>query len=280
MDFSLFRIKVFQPSQKEIFDRELSPPEVLRQAILEKPSDRSLGVIWHVGNVEQVDADGIYFALGRASRARVPVLDESTGNFIETEFDSAPYTHVLVDVPHEVAAIAHKSTLSPDVVAVARRLERLLGRTAIAKAERVTFQIAPISRPEEFIRELQRAYAITSFTVYFTRPNPVDVEGDFLRPMERLTQEANGSVGSTTIRGTALDPEPLTELTRSAAATGDNATARIRVDPGTRPVKRSLQGDTAKVTQDGLESVEERQTLIERIRHTYARIRRNPGEAT
>lgn len=273
MDFSLFRIKVFRPSQKDAFARDRSASEILRQAILEKPTDMSLGARWHIGNVEEVVPDGLYFALGRAGRSRVPVLDEATGNFLETEQENAPYTQVVVDVPLEVAAIGHRSSLAPDVTGVARRLERLLAQTDVARNERVAFQVSPISLPESFIRDLQRAYAITSFTVTFTKPNPLDVEGDFLRPMERLAQEANGSNGSTTIRGVALDPQPLTELTRSAAATGDDAKAWIKPEVGQRSVKRSLRGDTAKITQDGLESREDRQSLLERLRTAYARVR-------
>lgn len=273
VDFSLFRIKVFRPHQKEIFGNDRSPPDILGSAILERPTDTAHGNNWHIGNVEDIGSEGIYFALGRASRSRVPVLDPKSGNFLETEFESAPYTHVLVDVPREIAAIAHKSSLSPDVAAVARSLVRLLSLTSVAAAERVTFEASPVSRPDEFIRALSEAFSISSFTVYFTRPNPLDVDGDFLEPMERLTQEANATDGSTTIRGSALDSEPLTQLTRSAAATGDNATARIRTGPNAISVKRSLRGDTAKVTQDALDTREERQSLLERIRTVYDTIR-------
>jgi len=256
-----------------MFTAESSPPDILRAAILEKPTAQSLGAQWHIGNVEYVNTDALYFALGRIARSRVPVLDNATGNFADTEFDSAPYTHVLIDISREIAAIAHKSSLAPDVTAIARQLARLLAETKAARREKAAFSASAISRPDQFIRELRAAYAVSSFTVYFTRPNPIDVDGDFLQPMERLTQAANGTVGSTTIRGQALDPEPLTQLTRSAAATGDNASARIRTEAKARPVKRSLLGDTAKITQESLDTRDERQTLFERLRSTYARIR-------
>ena len=59
-----------------------------------------------------------------------------------------------------------------------------------------------------------------------------EVVRDFLCPVERFTQEANGSSGSTTIKGHALDAEPLGELTRSVATTGDNVMARLYPEPG------------------------------------------------
>src|SRR5690242_10646485 len=112
-----------------MFASERKPPELLRAAILEKPTDYSLRARWHIGNVELLDPDALYFALGRAGRSRGPVLDEATGDFVDAEFDSAPYTHVLVDIPRELIAVAQKSSLAHNAAAIVRRLERLLDQT-------------------------------------------------------------------------------------------------------------------------------------------------------
>lgn len=273
MDFSLYRIKVIRPSQKEMFREDLSSPEILRSAILARPTaieGRASG--WHVGNIEELSPTNIYFALGRTSRATVPVLS-SSGDFVETEFESAPYTHVMVDVPLEVCGIAHKANLAPTTDAIARQLERVLNAAPIAAETGTSFAVSGISQPDEFLRDLWEAYAVVSFTVFFTRPNPFDVEADFLRLMERLTQETDGSAGSTTIKGTALDREPLTKLVRSAAATGDDAKARLRLREGERPVQRSLRGANARLSQERVETTDEKARFFERLRTKYHQIR-------
>lgn len=274
MDFSLFRVKVFRPTQKEMFTDDVSPQAILREAVLERPTLPLMrGYDWHIGNVEVLDDSGLYFALGRTARSKVSVLDTKTGDFAEREFESAPYTHVFADVAYELVAIAQKTVLAPNVNSIGRQLGRLLNGSRAARRHRVTFAVSEISEPEEFLRELQSAYAITSFTVTFTKPNPFDVNEEFLLPMERLAQAADGSSGSTTIRGRALNSEPLTDLTRSAAATGDNAVARIRLGADSRPVRRSLKGDTAKIPEDRIETREDKLTFLQRLRAKYDEIR-------
>jgi hypothetical protein len=161
LDFSLFQVKVFRPQQKDMFGTETAPPGFRRTAILEKPTEYSLGVRWYIGNVSEVNAESLYFPLCRTARSRVPLLDDTMGSFVETEFDSAPYTHVLMDVPREIAAIAHKSSLAPGVTAIALRLERLLTQTEVARRERLTSHVSAISRPDDSIRKLREAFVVS-----------------------------------------------------------------------------------------------------------------------
>ncbi|MEO8138936.1 MAG: hypothetical protein ABI742_04775, partial [Gemmatimonadota bacterium] len=81
-----------------------------------------------------------------------------------------------------------------------------------------------------------------------------DVNQLFIRPIEQLLQETEASEGSTTLKGQALREQPLEDLTRSAAATGDDAKAKLQFEQGQRPVSRSLRGDTASITEDELDA--------------------------
>ncbi len=274
MNFSLFRIKVLKSTQRDLFLIEIDPPKLLEEAIRERPTDSAHRKgQWHIGNIETIDNSGIYFAIGRTIKSTMPVLDEDTGNFIEEEFDNAPYTHVFVDLPKEVLAIAYKSSLASTVDVIARKIEGLLAKSEVAKLNQVLFQVSPIPQPDIFIRQLAEAFAIKSFTVHFTRPNPIDVEEDFLGPMERLTQKTGGSSGSTTLKGDALEADPLIQLTRSAAATGDDASATIQSTPNARLVKKFLHGQTATLTNDRIETAQEKQSFMRFLRAAYINIR-------
>jgi hypothetical protein len=272
VDLSLFRIKVFLPP---LFGANLTAPVALREAIEEKPTRETgaRGVRWHLGNVEELDDNGLYFALGRTSRGTIPLLDAKTGDFIEAASETAPYTHVILDVPSEVCAIAKRTGLAATVTSVGNHLARVLGASTVARQYGIQFEVAPLTDPEEFLRLLRSAYAITRFTVTFTRPNPFDVEQDFHKPMQRLTEEAGGEGGSTTLKGVALKEEPLENLTRSVASTGDDARARLLLEEGQQPVTRSLKGDTATISERTVDSQDERQSVLEKLRARYRAIR-------
>lgn len=275
MDLKMFRAKVVLPSQREMFANEPPLSSLLRQAILEKPTDISgKRGRWHIGNVEQLGPDGLYFALGRTTRSARTVLDPETGNFVESEYENAPYTHVLLDIPHEVLAIARKTSLARHTTTLAHKLERVLAASDFAQEHHAGFRIQALSDPREFLESLRTADEILSFTVTFSRPNPFDVEGDFLRPMQRLVEAADGREGSATLKGHDLNEAPLEELATSAAATGDDARARIVVARGQKPVARTLRGESVSVTHDDLSNTEERQAAVEKVRAKYERIRK------
>ena len=277
MEFTLYRIKVMRASQKDFFSSEVTAgaSELLKSMIEEKPTSSSFGFLstWHIGNVAQVDGTGLYFALGRTAKSTLPVLSEGTGDFVDEEYDSAPYTHVMVDFQREICAIAIRSALAPTTDAMAKQLERLLARSRTAREANVLVTVSPISEPDQLLKALSEAYAITSFTVHFTRPNPLDVNDEFLKPMERLAQETGAVNGQTTIRGKSLDPDPLVDLVRSAAATGDNAVARIKQQRGKKSVRRSLRGQSARVSEDDIASEEGRSKIFEKLRGKHRDIR-------
>jgi hypothetical protein len=276
VDLNLFRVKAFLPP---LFAEQVRPADAVRRAVEEKPTAviGARGGRWHIGNVQVLDDNGLYFALGRTSRATVQLLDPRTGDFLEAERETAPYTHVVLDVPREVCAIARKTNLAPNSLSLGHNLARVLNASSIAQRYGATFQVAPLSDPEDFVRMLQSAYAIRRFTVTFARFNPFDAEEDWHKPMQRLADAANGQAGSTSLKGPALNEAPLEALTRSVASTGDDARALLLLEEGQSPVRRSLRRDTATITERDVETIEERRSVLAKLRAKYREIRGRAG---
>ena len=96
----------------------------------EKPDSQvRTGYKWHIGNVELYTPSSGYFAIGRTTRATIEKFDLETGNFIEEELETSPYTHCVFDAEIGFIGIAKKNTLSPTAQGIARRVEELLSRT-------------------------------------------------------------------------------------------------------------------------------------------------------
>lgn len=99
LTFYLFRAKVISPKQQILFGDEKKPPEVLRSVLLSKPSkELRKGHVWHIGNVNELDEESIYFALGRTTTSIVERYDNVGQNFLEEDFETSPYTHAILDL--------------------------------------------------------------------------------------------------------------------------------------------------------------------------------------
>jgi hypothetical protein len=273
LHFQLFRIKVVAPGQKSLFDSEFSPQVALVETLRKKPAgELRIGYTWHVGNISDLDESGMYFALGRTTRSTVEMYDPTSGNFVEAEFETAPYTHVICDTSLEVCGIARKSRLAQTAAGIARQLQNLLNAST-SESTRWRFEVSAISDPEEFIAQLRAAYVVTRFGLTFTLPNPFDVNKDFQEPMERLLRDADGQRGKTLLNGKDLDTDVLEELARSAAATGNDAEATIKRTANSKPARRRLAGDVASITEKDIGSDSDRKGILDEIRGLYARIR-------
>lgn len=135
-------------------------------------------------------------------------------------------------------------------------------------------RFAILEKPSAKLRRgYDRAYAIRWFSTTFTRPNPFDVDKVFQAPMEKLLSEADGDKGKTSISGTSLDAGLLEKLTRSTAASGNNAQARIQFEEHAKPVLKQLKGNIVALEIENLDSTESKVGLLDRIRDIYHRIR-------
>jgi hypothetical protein len=272
LNLYLFRIKVFAPAQATLFTPGFDPGISLRTAIGDRPTSKMRrGVSWHIGNVEKLDSTGLYCRLGKMSKRTLPMLDR-TGDFVEQEFANAPYTHVLLDWKEELCALARNPLLSPHQDGIARRLIEVLSESPEAKEKGLSFRVGPVRDPDEFLEILEAAYAIKSYSFTFTRKNLFNAS-DFVQPFERAVDEMAASEGKVTFKGASLDSQPIKEITASAAATGDNASARIQAAPGQRTTTKSLQGDAASVTADDLSTDTARQQALDSARGEHDRIK-------
>src|SRR5437773_3940236 len=159
LQFQLFRIRIEHPGQLNLFeDPRRSSRDIILDVIKSKPSAQlRQGYTWHIGNIEELDPNAIYFALGRTTTAKVETYDEEAGNFVDQEFDTAPYTHVLVELNLQVIAIAGKAQLAPTVPGIGRQLEKLLNSSPILLDAEARIGVAPLNDPQNFITHLREA---------------------------------------------------------------------------------------------------------------------------
>lgn len=134
-----------------------------------------------------------------------------------------------------------------------------------------------ITDPEDFIAYLHKALAISKFWITFSKPNPFDVNKDFIEPMGRLLRESNGEKGKTELEGESLNPDKLEALARSAASTGDNAGAWLVPSQTETKVKKHLKGNPVMLKQEDLSDDDQKRNLLERIRTLYHKIRGKIG---
>src|SRR5256885_13860819 len=114
LDLQLFRLKVLQPIQGTVWSRDAwDTTRLIEDALQDAPERKSRGgAVWHVGNLEKLDAFGWYFRFGRTSRSTLPFFDRATRSFVEQDYDSAPYTHAVVDSRLGLCALARKAQLA------------------------------------------------------------------------------------------------------------------------------------------------------------------------
>jgi hypothetical protein len=271
VEYSLFRVKFVKPRQQSIFGSDSTPDQLFTVALQEKPSvDSREGYRWHIGNLSLFSESTGYFAVGRTTRSTVEKFDEKSGNFIEEELETSPYTHCVFDSRIGLLGIAYKSSLAPTVKGIAARIQKLLSETAIIQKNGVSVEIAPIPDPQDFIRALETAYVVSRFTATFHGPNPFDADEHFQRPLSVYLASANGKAGRAEIQGEDLNRDVLQSVTRSTAATGNEASARIKKKKSERPVTLHLRGDAVKrrYAEDDKPEV-----VLSDMQNTYERVR-------
>jgi len=275
LDFQLFRIKVY-PSKQMFLEGSKKPSEILLETIKSLPSvELRRGMISHLGNVCEIDEAGLYFRVGRTTKAKREIYQE--GNFIDAEFEEAPYTHVVLDVPTEVCAIAKKTKLSPSPKGIANQLIGLFAGSETAQYYNAKFEIDWLKDPKDLITHLQQAYAISRFSITFSRPNPFDAEEDIIKPFNEFIKEAQAEKGKAQVEGENLKPQPLEGLARSAAATGNDAAARLRLDKEQKATTIRLRENPVFIQHDDVSGDEQKRSLLKKIKDRYEQLRGKLG---
>jgi hypothetical protein len=271
-EFQVFRLKVYPSKQISLFEKEKKPPDILKDVIESLPSaELRKGLIWHIGNVKNLDKAGLYLRIGRATTSTIEIYQD--GNFLDQEFETAPYTHAIIDTNLEICAIAKKTRLSLRILGIANQLVKLFNESERGRYFQVRFEIDEITDPEDFIAYLHKALAISKFWITFSKPNPFDVNKDFIEPMGRLLRESDGERGKTELEGESLNPDKLEALARSAASTGDNAGAWLVPSQAEAKVKKHLKGNPVMLKQEDLSDDDQKRNLLEKIRALYHKIR-------
>lgn len=272
IEYSLFRAKFIKSKQSSIFDENLKTKDIFLNALTEKPSgELRKGNIWHIGNIEKFSADTGYFAIGRTTNSTIEKFDNSTGNFTEEALEESPYTHCVFDAEIGIIGIAKKTSLAPTAISIAERVENLLSQADVILNNNILVEIRPIPDPDGFLKSLISAYQVSSFTASFRGPNPFDADEHFQKPLSVYLSAAKGEKGKANIQGTDLDRKVLQDVTRSTAATGNEASARIKKNKAEKSIIISLKGNPVKRRYDEDEH-QPKQVLVD-LTNLYHRIR-------
>jgi len=274
LEFQLFRMKVHPSKQIDMFEEGKTASEILKDIIISHPeSELWKGTIWHIGNILSIDEYAYYLRVGRTTKSTIEIYEG--GNFLDQEFETAPYTHVILDLNMEICAIAKKTKLSPKTVGIARQLCRLLNKSDRAQILQAEIEIDEINDPYNFITYLFKAYNILKFSMTVSRPNQLEEKYDFIKTHQLLLKDTNADSGKTEIKGENLNPDRLEELTRSVASFGDNASALMVLEEGDKAVRKQLIGNPVVISQDDIIENEQRKSLLHRLRKIYNKIRGN-----
>jgi hypothetical protein len=266
--FQLFRLRLFK--NPTLFNYNVDRIELLKEVIYSRPSaEIRKGYWWHIGNVNNLDNDGAYFALGRTTKSIVEMYDLETRNFVVDEHSESPYTHTYIDFPYQILAIAYKPRIAPYTKTIAKQLEKLLNTRENLKREDVTCDIAPLNDPRDFITHLNVAEIVQSFTAEVTLPNPFDAHEDFEVPYQNFVRASEGLKGKAVVQGEDLKREVIIEVAQACAAAGNDASARMKDTKQSRFRTRRLKGRAVTLDYDENDHDEFQSSFMKAIRETY-----------
>lgn len=272
IEYSLFRAKFVKPRQTSFLNIDLTPGEFFLRAVAEKPSaELRKGHTWHIGNLRYFSDTTGYFAIGRTTSSTIEKFDSQSGNFVEEILEESPYTHCVYDARIGFIGIAKKPSLAQSSKGIASRIEQLLATTQVISENNISVEVVPIPDPEGFLRALVSAYKVTRFVASFGGPNPFDADEHFQKPLSVYLSAANGRNGRAQVQGEDLNREVLQDVTRSTAATGNEASARIIKAKSQKPITINLKGDPVKRRYDEEDHVP--QTVLSDLTNLYHRVR-------
>ncbi|MDD2659670.1 MAG: hypothetical protein PHY54_08325 [Methylococcales bacterium] len=272
IEYSLFRAKFIKPRQTSLLHTDLTPQDLFLQALIERPSgELRKGYIWHIGNIQYFSQTTGYFAVGRTTNSTIEKFDDSTGDFVKEELEESPYTHCVFDARIGFIGIARRASLAPTAKGIATSIEKLLSMSRVISENDISVEIAPIPDPEGFLLALASAYRVTRFSATFSGPNPFDADEHFQKPLSVYLSAANGEMGKAQIQGENLDRDVLQNVTRSTAATGNEASAKIMKSQSQKPITINLKGDPVKRSYDEEEHIPK--TVLADLTNLYHRVR-------
>lgn len=270
--YQLFRLRLFL--KPNLFNEDVDRIKILRDIISAKPSaELREGFWWHIGNVQKIDENSAYFAIGRTTKSIVELYDPDTKDFIINEHPESPYTYAYVDFSLQLLAIGNKAKLAQSPKIIAGYFEKLLNKQEEIRQTDMTASIAELNDPRDFITHLKEAVIVSRFTAKFTLPNLFDSEEDFEKPFQRYLNESEGNKGSASVSGADLNRDIIEKISRSCAASGNDATARMKDSDNSSFKTRHLQGRSVFVDYDDEDPKVTAGSFIDAIRRIYNSIR-------
>jgi hypothetical protein len=276
LEIALFRCNFIKPAQLDILiesDSEYSSStsifiNALKEAGPNSLLDRSNWIFASLRSANDFSFGS--FVLGKQSLGFVDRFSPELNSFFEEEMILGPNTIIYFHTGLGLLGILKKPKLSPNSESIAKRLQKLfLGLGFISRA-RIDVIIDPIRDSKEFLEIIDQAYAVTSFKYGFVGPNPFDADEYFHKPLSNYAQQIAARRGNITVSGEALDSTIIRDITSSVAASGQDISAKVKMENDGAIQKISVKKGPITISVDANNSVEE---IIYIITSEYDKIR-------
>ncbi len=273
----LFRIKFVRGDHLALEQEELTPEQIFRKAIEEKPTlSLKTNSIWLIGNIVYLDDSKRIgtFNVGKKRLDSIPKYNDESKNFEEQMEENSPNCKIYFNLEYGILGITNNSALSINEFSLAEKIKQLLENTnAVMSAFRYV-EVSKVKNPETFITRLRGAYCIKKFGVHFSGSNPFDADETFHKPMSAYLDSTGGDKGHTVVEGKALNAETCALMASSVAATGNDAYARLQDSSDEKIVTITMSQNSAKVTIPN-EIKDDDKSIIELVMNYYHKVRTN-----
>lgn len=273
----LFRIKFVRGDNLALEAEELTPEQIFRKAIEEKPTiSLKANSVWLIGNIVYIDDEKKTgtFNIGKKRMDSVPKYNESSKNFEEEIEENSPNCKIFFNLEYGILGITNNYALSVNEFSIAEKIQKLLENTNTVDQAFRYVEVTKIKNPETFISRLRGAYCIKKFGVHFSGTNPFDADETFHKPMSAYLDATGGNKGHTLVEGTSLNAETCAQMASSVAATGNDAYARLQDASDEKIVTIKMSQNSAKVIIPD-EIKDDDKKIIELMMNCYYKVRKN-----
>ena len=276
----LMRCKALPLPQMDAFKPSRASTAIVTDCFMQRPTAKvPRGAVWHIGNTQEIDGGGIFFALGREAILKKQQFNEGRREFEEVEQEQAPFTVGVYDTETQAAGVLVRPGVSLSAREIATKLQVLLESTGIAEEYNTRIAVEPIADPRGFIDMLLSANRVTRFEFDFSLPNPPDDEKFIQRPLKEFGKRVGASEGKASLKGASLDPKPLIDLTRAVAAEGDNVTANVEMVEGGGIERKELTHNPLREPVEPELHESTGAAILRAVRRAYHRVRGENDES-
>ena len=273
----LFRIKFVRGDNLALEQEELTPEQIFRKAIEEKPMlSLKANSAWLIGNIVYLDdckKTGT-FNIGKKRLNTVPKYNEESKDFEEIMEENSPNCKIYFNLEYGILGITNNYALSNSEFSLAEKIKQLLENTnAVNNAFRYV-EVSKVKNPETFISRLRSAYCIKRFGVYFSGTNPFDADEAFHKPMSAYLDSTGGNKGHTVVDGKSLNAETCALMAASVAATGNDAYAKLQDASDDKIVTVKMAKNSAKIIIPN-DIKDDDKEILNLIMNYYYKVRRN-----